>query len=104
MLTGRRVGPQRQLDASRALERIVSRCLQQDPAARWQTAADLPRELAPVTQGRSYWIGMAIAAAGVAVILGALFWRLQRTHAAPLTDKDIVVLSDFSLAEGGRTG
>jgi tetratricopeptide (TPR) repeat protein len=100
MLTGRRVVPQRQPVASRSLEKIVSRCLQQDPAGRWQTAADLRRELALVTQGRKYWIGMAIAAAGVAVILGALFWGPQRTHAAPLTDKDIVVLSDFTNTTG----
>jgi tetratricopeptide (TPR) repeat protein len=100
MLTGRRVNPQRQLVASRALEKIVSRCLQQDPAGRWQSAADLQRELALATSGRKYgrWIG--IAAAGVALILGAVFGRLQRTHAAPLTDKDIVVLSDFANTTG----
>jgi len=43
MLTGRRAGPQRQPVASRALEKIVSRCLQQHPARRWQTAAELRR-------------------------------------------------------------
>jgi eukaryotic-like serine/threonine-protein kinase len=100
MLTGRRVNPQRPPVASRALEKIISRCLEQDPAGRWQSAADLQRELTLLTSGRKYgrWIG--IAAAGVALVLGAVFGRLQRTHAAPLTDKDVVVLSDFTNATG----
>jgi tetratricopeptide (TPR) repeat protein len=96
MLTGRRVNPQRQPVASRTLEKIVSRCLQQDPAGRWQAAADLRRELTLETRRRKYWIGIGIAAAGLTLILGAVFGRLQQTHAAPLTDKDIVVLSDFA--------
>ena len=95
MLTGRRVNPQRQPVASSALEKIVSRCLQQDPARRWKSAAELRGELALVTRGRKYWIGIGIVAASVALILGAVFGRLQRTHAAPLTDKDVVVISDF---------
>ncbi len=52
MLTGRRVGLQRQPLASRALERIVSRCLEQDPASRWQSIAELERALAAATRHR----------------------------------------------------
>ena len=100
MLTGCRVNPQRQPVASRALEKIVSRCLEQDPASRWQSVAEVQRELTLVTSSRKYWIGVGIAAAAVALILGAVFGRLQRTHAAPLTDKDVVVLSDFANTTG----
>ena len=45
MLTGERVSHRRRLRA-RKLETIVSRCLEEDPARRWQSAAELQRELA----------------------------------------------------------
>ena len=41
MLTGARVGSQRRRIPSRKLERIVSRCLEEDPGRRWQSAAEL---------------------------------------------------------------
>ena len=46
MLTGGRVGAQRRRIPSRRLEKIVSRCLEEDPGRRWQSAAELERELA----------------------------------------------------------
>src|SRR2546425_7567329 len=49
MLTGARVGSQRRRVTSRKLERIVSRCLEEDPGRRWQSAAELERELTDVT-------------------------------------------------------
>jgi serine/threonine protein kinase/tetratricopeptide (TPR) repeat protein len=52
MLTGARVGHQRQRIRSRKLETIVSRCLEEDAARRWQSAAELERELAGVRRGR----------------------------------------------------
>src|SRR5438876_9422434 len=45
MLTGVRAGPQRRRIPSRRLEKIVSRCLEEDPGRRWQSAAELEREL-----------------------------------------------------------
>src|SRR6266436_2743970 len=41
MLTGGRVTAQRKRIPSRRLEKIVNRCLEQDPARRWQSAAEL---------------------------------------------------------------
>jgi tetratricopeptide (TPR) repeat protein len=49
MLTGSRVGYQRQRIASRRLEGIVSRCLEVDIERRWQSVAELEMELATVT-------------------------------------------------------
>src|SRR5262249_34331970 len=46
MLTGERIGLQRRRIRARNLERIVSRCLEDNPARRWQSAAELQRELA----------------------------------------------------------
>ena len=52
MLTGARVGSQRRRVPSRKLERIVSRCLEEDPGRRWQSAAELERELAGASADR----------------------------------------------------
>jgi eukaryotic-like serine/threonine-protein kinase len=45
MLTGARVVFPRRRVPSRKLERIVSRCLEEDPRSRWQSAAELQPEL-----------------------------------------------------------
>ncbi|MDQ6676593.1 MAG: hypothetical protein M3Z09_04780, partial [Acidobacteriota bacterium] len=45
MLTGVRVAAERKPLPSRALETIVARCLETDPARRWQSAAELVRAL-----------------------------------------------------------
>ena len=48
MLTGERAAMQRGRLRARKLETIVSRCLQEDPGRRWQSAAELQRELAVI--------------------------------------------------------
>jgi eukaryotic-like serine/threonine-protein kinase len=55
MLSGERVSIQRRRLRARKLETIVSRCLEEDPGRRWQSAAELQRELAlcRVTRGLS---------------------------------------------------
>ncbi|MEO8592583.1 MAG: protein kinase [Candidatus Solibacter sp.] len=45
MLMGERVALPRKRVRARKLEAIVSRCLEEDPAHRWQSAAELQREL-----------------------------------------------------------
>ena len=62
MLTGARVGPQRKPIRPRKLEQIVNRCLEEDPARRWQSAAELQRELAAVTLP-TRWTRLAAGAA-----------------------------------------
>src|SRR5437899_9134519 len=51
MLTGGRVTAQRKRIPSRRLEKIVNRCLEEDPTRRWQSAGDLERDLGNVTAG-----------------------------------------------------
>src|SRR5579862_6284696 len=70
MLTGTRPGPQRKRIRPRNLDKIVSRCLEEDPARRWQSAAGLQKELAsvtPVRRGTNAAIGAAAALALLAV-------------------------------------
>lgn len=52
MLTGARVTGQRRRIASRSLEAIVNRCLDEDPARRWQSAVEVQQGLAAVSRIR----------------------------------------------------
>ncbi|HEV2348314.1 MAG TPA: serine/threonine-protein kinase [Terriglobia bacterium] len=94
MLTGARVTFQRRRIPSRKLERIVSRCLQEDPVRRWQSAAELERELAGVTATANRGNRSATAVAS----LPADYSYSHRAH--KLADKSTIVLADFANATG----
>src|SRR5437870_1971168 len=53
MLTGVRPASQRKRIPSRRMEKTVSRCLEEDPGRRWQSAAELERELTAITAATS---------------------------------------------------
>jgi eukaryotic-like serine/threonine-protein kinase len=96
MLTGVRPASQRKRIPSRRLEKIVSRCLEEDPGRRWQSAAVLERELARVTAANP-WRWVSAAAAALALFAAAYMYL----HRAPrLTDKDTLVLADFENKTG----
>ena len=96
MLTGVRAASQRKRIPSRRLEKIVSRCLEEDPGRRWQSAAVLERELARVTAANPRrWVS---AAAAVLALFAAAYMYLHR--AQRLTDKDTLVLADFENKTG----
>ncbi|HEY3741737.1 MAG TPA: protein kinase [Bryobacteraceae bacterium] len=94
MLTGARGGPHGKRIQPRSLERIVVRCLEEDPARRWQSAAELQRELASVRPGGR---GIAYVAAGIAALLAVVSTAGYFYFRAPpkLTVRDTVVLADF---------
>ncbi len=97
MLTGARVGSQRRRIPSRKLERIVTRCLEEDPGRRWKSAAELERELKRITTARSPWITVSAAAIALALLAAAYFYF----HRAPkLTAKDTIVLGEFENKTG----
>ena len=82
------------LDESSPLERIVSRCLETDPDARYQRAADIRDDLQRVkTNPRSRLRVMVPPIAAATVAAAAAYFFLQRPFA--LADKDTVVLADF---------
>jgi tetratricopeptide (TPR) repeat protein/predicted Ser/Thr protein kinase len=97
MLTGARAGAQRRRVPSRKIQRIVNRCLEEDPGRRWQSAAGLQRELAKVTVGTRPWKAVAVAASIVAVF-AAVYAYLQRPP--KLTEKDTIVLAGFDNKTG----
>jgi tetratricopeptide (TPR) repeat protein len=98
MLTGARVGsPQQTRIRPRKLERIVNRCLERDPARRWQSVAELQQELGAVRtlSHRAY------AGAAAAILLLAAAMGYFSLHRLPkLTAKDTVVLGDFENKTG----
>jgi tetratricopeptide (TPR) repeat protein/predicted Ser/Thr protein kinase len=97
MSTGARVVSQRRRLPSRKLERIVSRCLEEDPGRRWQSAAELERELV-AEAAASRWRYIVPAAALILALFAAAYFYLHRVPR--LTDKDTIVLADFENKTG----
>ena len=98
MLAGARLTLPRRRLSSRKLERIVSRCLEEDPGRRWRSAAELQRALAAITPARRA-TPVAIAAGAILVLsVAAAYFYL---HQAPkLTSTDTIVLAEFTNATG----
>ena len=85
MVTGSRVGSPRKRIASRKLDKIVSRCLEEDPRRRWPSVVELAQELSAITGGTS---------------------RAPReSHAVttPPAGKKTIVLAEFSNTTGDVT-
>jgi len=97
MMTGARVGQQRKRIRPRKLESIVTRCLEEDPGRRWQSAGELQQQLAAASPAR-HGVRAAIAAAAILALAGVAYFVLHRTP--KLTAKDTVVLSDFENKTG----
>jgi TolB-like protein/predicted Ser/Thr protein kinase len=73
MLTGVRPASPRKPVPSGRLEKIVNRCLEVDPGRRWQSAAELERELGSETATSAWrWVS---AAAVVLIVVGTFVWR-----------------------------
>ena len=114
MAKGTRPAPAVRLrvEESPELERVISKCLETDRALRYQHAADLRTDLERLTRGsdsaltdrdqqpakaRARWTVVAAAAAAIALAaVGYIFYPRQ----AQLTDKDTIVLGDFTNTTG----
>jgi eukaryotic-like serine/threonine-protein kinase len=109
MLTGVRVGFPRRHLPSQTMERIVSRCLQEDPTHRWQSAAELQCELAAIpaasrgkrsamVSARSPWVLLGVGL-GVLLMLamGVYAWFHEKRSPPPVVSQGFwVQLTDFA--------
>jgi serine/threonine protein kinase/tetratricopeptide (TPR) repeat protein len=93
MLTGSRITSQRKRLPARKLERIVSRCVEEDPARRWQSVVELKRALESVGTGDRAWKLVSAAAVVLAMMAAAYFYYFHRPRT--LAEQDTVVLADF---------
>jgi len=100
------------VEDSPELEHIISKCLETERDLRYQHAADLRTDLERLARGsdsaprggepqpaksRARWSVVAAAAAAIALAAGGyIFYPRQ----APLTDKDTIVLADFTNTTG----
>jgi Tol biopolymer transport system component len=92
------------------LQRVVHRCLEKNPALRFQSASDLAFALQALTESgastavgavrkpRSRWVWVAAAGALAAVGLAAAIWYLHRPLPAPVVPAGIT-LDGSSLAQ-----
>jgi hypothetical protein len=114
MAKGTRPAPAVRLrvEASPELERVISKCLETDPDLRYQHSADLRTDLKrlqrgsdsaltgrdqPPAKARARWPVVAAAAVvGVAAVVGYVFYP----RPAKLTDKDTIVLAEFTNTTG----
>jgi Tfp pilus assembly protein PilF len=82
------------------LDRIVSRAMRKNPEERYHHIAQLQQDLVKFEQGA--WRGWVAAAAAVALVVAlsaVLYFRLSHRPPA-LTEKDTVVLADFTNQTG----
>jgi len=97
MLIGARVGPQRKRIPSRKLKKIVNRCLGERPDLRWQSAAELERELKRISTARIPWLTISAAVVSLALLTTAYFYF---DRAPKLTAQDTIVLGEFENKTG----
>jgi eukaryotic-like serine/threonine-protein kinase len=97
MATGARPGSGPRV-GSRRLEKIVNRCLEQDPERRWQSVAELESALTALARPGRHWTSLAAAALAVLVVLAGGYFYLHRSP--KLTDKDTILLADFENKTG----
>ncbi len=113
MVTGTRPAPgvRLRVEGTPELERIISKCLETDRGLRYQHTADLRTDLERLRRGqgatvappaalgrrRARWL--AIGAAAV-VVTAAVAVVIYSRRPAPLTDKDTIVLAEFTNTTG----
>jgi len=98
------------------LERVITRCLRKDPLRRFQHIDDVKIALeelkeesdsgkltaaqVPARPRSRRFLRPALAAAAVAVLAAGSVFLWRRAQAKPLTDKDVLVLADFTNTTG----
>jgi len=98
-------------DVPAELERIIDKALEKDRKLRYQSAADMRADLerlkrssdshkVPEITHAARWPRMAGVAAILLAAVGAAYYFFVHRHAPKLTDKDKIVLADFTNTTG----
>jgi eukaryotic-like serine/threonine-protein kinase len=103
MSTGSRVSTQRKRISSPRLEKIVSRCLWTDPSRRFQSAAELERELSGVigTGSRKKRVIFTAAVAAALAMVGVAGWYSGAPKRPVTSPSEYVQITDFSDSVSG---
>ena len=86
------------------LQVVIQKCLEKNRDLRYQKAAEIRSDLERVKRHREHPLLRPVEATGdgrsvvVALIAGGLYWRSRK--ATPLTEKDTIVLADFTNTTG----
>ena len=87
------------------LEAVILKCLEKEPAHRYQSAQDLQTDLerlstgvTPIAARRQLWPMLSVAA--VLLVLSAAGGVFYLRHSPKLTEKDTIVLADFENKTG----
>ena len=103
MQMGRRIAEDRRPVQPAALEKVLQKCLQRDPAARYQSAGELKQALTAVAQPKGFRREYIVAAGSVVMLVAGLaLLVMQFPSNQRLSDKDVLVLADFSNATGDK--
>jgi len=79
---------------------LIRKCIAKEPSARWQSAETVREELARLSTVPSFRRAYVYVAMAVGVLVAAAAFLFLRPQPKPLTDKDMVVLADFSNTTG----
>jgi serine/threonine protein kinase len=99
-------------DVPAELERIIDKALEKDRKLRYQSAADIRADLerlkrnsdshkVPEVTRAARWPRMAATAAILLAAVAAAYYFFVHRHTPKLTDKDTIVLADFTNTTGG---
>ncbi len=103
MLMGRRMAEDRRPVQPAALEKVLQKCLERDPAQRYQSAGELKQALAAVSHPQGFRREYLVAAGSVVMLVAGLaLLVMQFPSNQRLSDKDVLVLGDFSNATGDK--
>ena len=97
MATGKRSTPP--IDLPPALDRVLKRCLENDPDERWQSARDLKWELesipllpaAPPPRSRSALLPVALGIVAVLLVVLAVIYFRQQPPSQPVTQVNVLL-------------
>ena len=97
MSMGRPMAANRRPVQPASLEKVLQKCLDPDPAQRWQSVGEIKQALAVVSKGSGYRREYMFAGAAVLMLIAGLgLLVMQFPSHQRLSDKDVLAVADFN--------